>query len=501
MGSHPRSPSYLFFSVVALSFLSFTALLIHKVDHFASQTKTVVGHNLEPTPWHFFPPKNFTDESRQSRAFKIIQCSYLTCRYATTNEAVPTEDQLKERQRLLYSQTPEECPEFFKFIYRDLEPWSKTRISNYHINQAKKHAAFRVVIVEGRLYADLYYACVQSRLMFTIWGLLQLLKRYPGMVPDVDMMFDCMDKPTIDRTEHGSFPLPLFRYCTTEAHFDIPFPDWSFWSWPETNIEPWDEQFKDIKQGSQAKSWAQKMPHAFWKGNPDVESPIRLELMQCNHPRKWGAQIIRQNWTEEAKAGFEQSKLSNQCNTRYKIYAEGYAWSVSLKYILSCGSLALLISPQYEDFFSRGLVPKLNYWPVSPVELCRSIKYAVDWGNTNPSEAEAIGRRGQQLMESISMDGVYDYMFHLISEYSKLQDFKPVPPPSAQEVCEESLLCLADAKQKEFLSRATASSSSTPPCRLAKRPSSNFFNTWIDQRKKIIELTQAMEARNAVRRM
>lgn len=104
-------------------------------------------------------------------------------------------------------------------------------------------------------------------------------------------------------------------------------------------------------------------------------------------------------------------------------------------------------------------------------------------------------------MESISMDGVYDYMFHLISEYSKLQDFKPVPPPSAQEVCEESLLCLADAKQKEFLSRATASSSSTPPCRLAKRPSSNFFNTWIDQRKKIIELTQAMEARNAVRRM
>lgn len=201
------------------------------MDHFASQTKTVVGHNLEPTPWHFFPPKNFTDESRQSRAFKIIQCSYLTCRYATTNEAVPTEDQLKERQRLLYSQTPEECPEFFKFIYRDLEPWSKTRISNYHINQAKKHAAFRVVIVEGRLYADLYYACVQSRLMFTIWGLLQLLKRYPGMVPDVDMMFDCMDKPTIDRTEHGSFPLPLFRYCTTEAHFDIPFPDWSFWSW------------------------------------------------------------------------------------------------------------------------------------------------------------------------------------------------------------------------------------------------------------------------------
>ncbi|XVF05327.1 hypothetical protein REPUB_Repub05bG0162800 [Reevesia pubescens] len=502
MGSRPRSPSYLFFSVVALSFLSFTALLVYKVDNFASQTKTVAGHNLEPTPWHFFPSKNFTDETRQARAYKIIQCSYLTCRYATIEDKA-SEEKREKRHRFMLSQTqtPEKCPNFFKFIYRDLEPWVKTRISNYYITQAREHAAFRVVIVEGKLYVDLYYACVQSRLMFTIWGLLQLLKKYPGMVPDVDMMFDCMDKPTIDRIEHGSFPVPLFRYCTTEAHFDIPFPDWSFWGWPETNIQPWDEQFKDIKHGSQAQSWAKKVPRAFWKGNPDVEAPIRQELMQCNHSRLWGAQIIRQNWEEEAKGGYEQSKLSNQCTHRYKIYAEGYAWSVSLKYILSCGSLALLISPQYEDFISRGLVPKLNYWPVSPIGLCESIKFAVDWGNTNPSQAEAIGKRGQQLMERLSMDRIYDYMFHLISEYSKLQDFKPVPPSSALEVCEESLLCLAEPKQREFLKRAAAVRSSTPPCSLIKRPNSIFFNIWSEQKKKIIENVEDMETRNAGRHL
>lgn len=59
---------------------------------------------------------------------------------------------------------------------------------------------------------------------------------------------------------------------------------------------------------------------------------------------------------------------------------------MSLKYILSCGSLSLIISPQYEDFFSRGLIPKKNYWPVSPTNLCPSLKYAVDWGNEHPSE-------------------------------------------------------------------------------------------------------------------
>lgn len=71
---------------------------------------------------------------------------------------------------------------------------------------------------------------------------------------------------------------------------------------------------------------------------------------------------------------------------RYKIYAEGYAWSVSLKYILSCGSVALIISPQYEDFFTRGLIPKQNFWPVDPLDLCPSIKQAVDWGNRHPNE-------------------------------------------------------------------------------------------------------------------
>lgn len=75
---------------------------------------------------------------------------------------------------------------------------------------------------------------------------------------------------------------------------------------------------------------------------------------------------------------------------RYKIYAEGYAWSVSLKYILSCGSLTLLITPQYEDFFTRGLLPKKNYWPIPRTDLCPNIKNAVDWGNSHSAEVRTI---------------------------------------------------------------------------------------------------------------
>jgi len=81
-------------------------------------------------------------------------------------------------------------------------------------------------------------------------------------------------------------------------------------------------------------------------------------------------------------------------------------------------------------------------------------------------QAEAIGKRGQEFMESLSMDRIYEYMFNLISEYAKLQDFKPTPPPTSLEVCVESLLCYADEKQRTFLRKSTTFPAQTPPCNL-----------------------------------
>ncbi|GJU65689.1 transcriptional activator DEMETER [Tanacetum coccineum] len=149
-------------------------------------------------------------------------------------------------------------------------------------------------------------------------------------------------------------------------------------------------------------------------------------------------------------------------STRYKIYAEGYASSVSLKYILACGSLPLIVNPKYEDFFSRGLSPKENYLPISPKNICPSIKTAIEWGNSHPAEAEAIGKAVQDYMEQLTIDRVYDYMYHLITEYAKLQDFKPVRPSTALEECVDSLLCYADETQRGFLERSWLVTHSDP---------------------------------------
>jgi hypothetical protein len=62
---------------------------------------------------------------------------------------------------------------------------------------------------------------------------------------------------------------------------------------------------------------------------------------------------------------------------------------VSEKYILACDSVALVVRPRFHDFFSRGLLPLRHYWPVRDRGQCRSIEFAVDWGNSHPDKVHS----------------------------------------------------------------------------------------------------------------
>ncbi|GKV31118.1 hypothetical protein SLEP1_g39854 [Rubroshorea leprosula] len=250
-----------------------------------------------------------------------------------------------------------------------------------------------------------YHRAFQPRDVFTLWGILQLLRKYPGKVPDLELMFDCVDWPVIKSSDYAgpnaSVPPPLFRYCADDETLDIVFPDWSFWEW-------------------------------------------------------------------ESKQGYKQSDLASQCTHRFKIYIEGSAWSVSEKYILACDSVTLLIKLRYYDFFTRGLMAMHHYWSTNDVDKCRSIKYAVDWGNNNTQKAHAIGKAASEFIHrELKMDSVYGYMFHLLNEYAKLLRFKPEVPKNAVELCSESMACPAKGLEKKFMMESLVKSpSDTSPCRM-----------------------------------
>ncbi|KAJ4915260.1 hypothetical protein Rs2_00810 [Raphanus sativus] len=158
--SSPRTPSHLLLCV----------------DDFVAQTKTLAGHNLEPTPWHIFPRKSFSEAT----TYRILQCSYFSCPHNSVPDPNTTPRRIPGRVVIEPSNNSNALTFSARWIHRDLEPWAKTGVTKDHVEKAKQNAAFRVVILSGKLYVDLYYACVQSRMMFTVWGILQLLSKYPG---------------------------------------------------------------------------------------------------------------------------------------------------------------------------------------------------------------------------------------------------------------------------------------------------------------------------------
>ncbi|XVF73224.1 hypothetical protein PTKIN_Ptkin12aG0184300 [Pterospermum kingtungense] len=365
----------------------------------------------------------------------------------------------------------ETCPDYFRWIHQDLQQWKSSGITKEMIERGKGSAHFRLVIIQGKAYVEKYNKPYQTRDVFTIWGILQLLRLYPGKVLDLDLLFYSGDKTVVMKRDYqgpnATSPPPVFHYCGESKALDIVFPDWTFWGWAEVKIKPWEAMLRAIKRGNERIKWDKRVPYAYWRGNPYVATD-RVDLFKCNSSSKydWNVRLYKQDWGKESKQGFQHSKLENQCTHRYKIYIEGATWSVSEKYILACDSMTLLIKPKYFDFFSRSMVPLQHYWPIRRKTKCRDLKFAVEWGNNHTDKAQAIGKAGSKFVEeNLTMRNVYDYMFHLLNEYSKLLKFKPTIPSKAKRVCPETTACSQKGLWKEFMVQSMVKSPSDKlPC-------------------------------------
>lgn len=363
------------------------------------------------------------------------------------------------------------CPNHFRWIHEDLLPWKETGITEAMVEKGRESANFRLVVLNGTIYVERYRKSFQTRDIFTMWGILQLLQKYPGRVPDLDLNFACGDFPRI-KAPTGKNPTwrslvlpPIFSYCSNNASLDIPFPDWSFWGWPEVNIKPWVSLLNDLMEANKKMMWVDRDPNAYWRGNPYVSGPtgVRVDLMKCNVANgiDWHARLFQQDWSDKSK-NTKESNLANQCKYRYKIYVEGNSWSVSQKYILSCDSPALLITQKYYDFFSRGLMPMKHYYPINIHTMCKSINSTVSFGNTHQQEAQQVGREGSEFIKkNLKMDYIYEYMFQLLNAYAKLLRFKVKVPAQAIKISSESMLAKEQGLIKKFMmdSRVEPSSS------------------------------------------
>jgi len=127
------------------------------------------------------------------------------------------------------------CPEHFRWIHEDLEPWKSTGITREMVESGKNISQLRIVIKKGKAYVETYEDSFQTRDLFTVWGIVQLLRLYPGRVPDLEQLFETGDITVLDKKrfegQEAVTPPPIFSYCGQNDALDIVFPDWSFWGW------------------------------------------------------------------------------------------------------------------------------------------------------------------------------------------------------------------------------------------------------------------------------
>ncbi|GKU88196.1 hypothetical protein SLEP1_g2490 [Rubroshorea leprosula] len=157
--------------------------------------------------------------------------------------------------------------------------------------------------------------------------------------------------------------------------------------------------------------------------------------------------------------------------------------------------MTLYIKSRYHDFFIRGMQPLQHYWPIRDNSKCTSLKFAVEWGNTHPEKAEAIGKAAANFIhEDMKMDYIYDYMFHLLNEYAKLLRFKPKVPRGATMLCAEIMACHESGNWKKFKEESLVTSPrDTVPCAMPPPYNATELREFLDTKTNSVRQVETWE--------
>lgn len=94
------------------------------------------------------------------------------------------------------------------------------------------------------------------------------------------------------------------------------------------------------------------------------------------------------------------------------------------------------------------------------------------------------------------MKNVYEYMFHLLNEYSKLLTYKPRVPEGAIEVCLETLACNGEGLIKKFLmeSMVEEPQHTRSPCTLPPPYDPQDLHDFLERKESLIKKVRMWES-------
>lgn len=337
--------------------------------------------------------------------------------------------------------------------------------------------SWRAQVVRGRLYLTDISAmrpwlgtAAAPKLL-----LLETLKRYD--VPDVDIVVAQWDNPVVSRNDkpdgtrfwgsgHRKWlqqgPLPVFSPSTGDGWLDLPFPDFTF-TYPKQNrysTPGWrDAHAKGLEVAEREGAFETRVDRALFSGNckqPSEKAPRRrLAALAVEHPDKLlvnnivaGSEHSRDKCVETldvaGTGGLVEDRCSfrteDMCSFKYLVsVSTGGSYSGRFKYLMLCGSVVIHVryAMRTYEFFETQLEAGEHYVEVDDVN---DIPAAVAALKADPERAARIAAAGQQRMRELDMDAVLAYVYELLVQYSRLQNFAPEPAEGAHEIaCEDDL--------------------------------------------------------------
>jgi hypothetical protein len=253
-------------------------------------------------------------------------------------------------------------------------------------------------------------------------------------------------------------PPPLFSSTVNRAHFDLAWPDFSFYMPRKPHklrTPPWRQLHPQMLEQSARVRWEDKVPLAVHTGN--VGSPYRKrlakqaaispneilvnELFIGDHGRinATCASLGRQRL-----GGFHQHKcymtFEEQCSYKYLLNSASIGYANKFKYLLLCGSVVIYVRDgmRHKEFYEYGLLPGVHYVSVADAT---QVPAMVRWLKKNDDYAKAVAMAGRARMAALDANAVADFMAELLTQYAKLQSFRPTPGSGSVKIaCEDDLI-------------------------------------------------------------
>ena len=255
----------------------------------------------------------------------------------------------------------------------------------------------------------------------------------------------------------SSLPPPLFSSTVDRAHFDLAWPDFSFYM-PrrphKLRTPPWSKLHPQMIKQSASVQWKDKIELAVHTGNVGSSyrkklaaeaqrSPNEIlvnELFIGDHGK------IRSTCKElglDRKGGFQQHKcfmkFEDQCGYKYLLNSASIGYANKFKSLLLCGSVVIYVREgmRHKEFYEYGLISGVHY--VS-VDKASDIPSMVQWLKQHDDYARAVALAGRARMATLDIVGLTDFMAEVLTQYANRQDYRPrVQAGAVRMECEDDL--------------------------------------------------------------